>query len=142
MKPLLILLTCAALALCSCSKREMDTHAMPREAKAYESIDAATLSKADLIAHLETILSEINAAANAGTSTEFHHLEAALTPTLDALEALASKQGNQAALKEIAMLKPIAIKLHQAGHDNNAKMGTKLAAAISKQGKTLINTLQ
>lgn len=133
-----ILIIAAAVTLNSCGEPPADMHAAPRETKAYEAVDAAALGKTELLAHFSILVSEINAATAASETLEFHHLESALTPTLEALEKIATAENNAGTLAAITSLKPLAIKLHVAGHNSNATMGTKLALAIEKQAAKLL----
>lgn len=133
-----ILVIASAAILSSCGKPAVDMHAAPRETKAYEAVDAATLGKPELLTHLSVLITEINAATTASETLEFHHLESALTPTLEALEKIAVVENDTGNMAAITSLKPLAIQLHVAGHDSNAVMGTKLASAIEKLAAQLL----
>ena len=129
----------ACLLVASCGKEQPNVHKLPREPKAYESIQPSLLSQSELISHLKLLSQEVTRAANADETVEFHHLEVALTPTLEALEKQA--EGNADALAAIASLKDLAIKLHQAGHDSNRVMGYKLATSIASHTDKLTSEL-
>lgn len=134
-----LLSICALLALSSCAPN--DPHSAPRESKPYESVDPALLQKDQLITHLDALTDEMNRATVAEETQEFHHLEMALTPTLESLETIVAKEGNAQAVAIISQLKPLAVQLHEAGHEGNAGMGIKLAAAITRSVTQLKSAL-
>ncbi|MEM9157874.1 MAG: hypothetical protein AAGB46_02405 [Verrucomicrobiota bacterium] len=113
----------------ACSKS--DPHDAPRDNKAYESVDPSQLELPALIAHLNLLATETQAAVDAKAAVEFHHLEVALTPTLDAIQA---KAGPKAATikPSIDTLKALALKLHESGHDNNIGMASKISQKFSE----------
>ena len=127
----LLPLVAAGLLLAACGGHDKtDPHSAPREPKAYESVDVSMLSQSELLAHLTTISSVANEAVKASDAAEFHHLEEAMTPALD---ALASTVGDKPdALETIDALKALAIKLHEAGHDGNIGMGAKIVTKINE----------
>ena len=130
----------AALLLAGSSDNSMDdVHSAPREAQAWETTDISGYDATQLIAHMNLLASEAVTAAAAGQYVEFHHLEVAMTPTLNALETKAS--GNEKALATIKTLKHLAIKLHIAGHDGNVGAGVKLGAAITELSARLATEL-
>lgn len=134
------IISCAlGLLFTGCGQQD-DPHMIPRESKAYESVDAASLDRAALVTHLNTLVSEIEAATEANATGEFHHLETALTPALEAAEKMLPDKSE--ALATIATLKTLAIQLHEAGHDANANMGLKLSAKISELVAKVTNELQ
>lgn len=136
-----IVLVGAALSfLTACGGEKTDPHDAPRAPKAYESVDVATLDTERLLAHLNSLSAAANAAVQAGETLEFHHLEEAITPTLVALEARAA--GNPEAIATIGTLKELAIRFHEAGHDNNAVIGSKIAAKIAELEKKLAEQLK
>ncbi|MDQ8201622.1 hypothetical protein [Pelagicoccus sp. SDUM812003] len=120
----------AVLLLGACAESPYDdVHSQPRETKAWETADIVSFDQPTLVAHLQMLSDEAVKAADAGEAVEFHHLEVAITAALVQLEKNAS--GNAEALATIESIKPLAVKLHIAGHDGNVVMGAKLAAAIS-----------
>ncbi|MDQ8186228.1 hypothetical protein [Pelagicoccus sp. SDUM812002] len=130
----------ATLLLAGCSDSAMDdVHSAPRETQAWENADIGTYDQTQLLARLSLLASESVAAAAAGQSIEFHHLEVAMTPTLTALEAKAV--GNEKAIETITTLKDLAVKLHIAGHDGNVGVGAKLGAAITDLSARLATEL-
>ncbi len=131
-------LGCGALLLAACGGAA-DPHEAPREPKAYEQVNVAQLAQPELLAHLATLANAASTAAAAGEAVEFHHLEIALTPTLEAIEATAA--GKASALATIQELKDLAIKLHTAGHDGNVGVGAKIAARIAELSERLANEL-
>lgn len=120
----------AALVFAGCSGTSDDPHAAPRDTKAWEQVDVSSMGQDQLLAHFSLLADETARAAAAGEAIEFHHLEVAMTATLVALEGKAP--GNEAALQTIATLKPLAIKLHLAGHDGNVAMGVKLSKTFTE----------
>lgn len=133
-------LVAAAILVAGCSDSSMDdVHSAPRETQAWENVDLSGFDQSQLLGRLNLLAAESVSAAAAGESIEFHHLEVALTPTLTALETQAAD--NEAALKTIATLKDLAVKLHLAGHDGNVKAGVKLGAAISDLSARLATEL-
>ncbi len=132
------LATTLLLAGCSDSSQD-DVHSAPRETQAWENVDLSGYDQAQLLAHLNRLAGEATTAAAAGQSIEFHHLEVAITPTLEALEATA--EGKESALETIAVIKDLAVKLHIAGHDGNVKIGTKLSAKITELSAKLATEL-
>ena len=129
-----------ALLLAGCSDSETnDPHDAPRAVQSWENADLSGFDRVQLLGHLNLLANETTAAAAAGESGEFHHLEIALTATLTALEPQAA--GHADALQSIESLKDLAIKLHIAGHDANVGMGAKLAAAIAKLSARLATEL-
>ncbi|EDY84839.1 hypothetical protein VDG1235_4472 [Verrucomicrobiia bacterium DG1235] len=130
-----------ALLLGGCAESPYDdVHAAPREIQAWENADISDYDKSQLLVHLNMLADESQKAAAAAAYVEFHHLEVALTPTLEALEIKAA--GNEKALATIGVLKPLATKLHLAGHDGNVPMGTKLAASIADLSRRLATEMQ
>lgn len=123
-------LALATLFLAACAESPYDdVHAAPRESQPWENIDLAPLSTPEIIAHLQVLGAAVTQHTEAGDTIEFHHLEVAINAALDALQPqLADKPE---ALATIESLKPLAIKLHVAGHDSNVAMGKKLAAPIN-----------
>ncbi|MBD5781599.1 hypothetical protein IEN85_19005 [Pelagicoccus sp. NFK12] len=130
----------AGLLLAGCADSPYDdVHDAPRETQAWENVDLSGYEQSQLLAHLNMLASETVSAASAGEYVEFHHLEVALTPTLDALAIKAA--GNEQALKTIATIKDLAVKLHVAGHDGNVGAGVKLGAAITDLSARLTTEL-
>ncbi|MBK1878890.1 hypothetical protein [Pelagicoccus mobilis] len=126
----LALASLLGLLLAGCSKSATDDiHAAPRDTQPWENADLSGYDTNQLLAHLDTLVNATQAAAAADQAVEFHHLEVAMTPTLDALAANAP--GNFAALATIETLKSLAVKLHLAGHDGNVAQGVKLGDAIA-----------
>ena len=127
-----ILLACSSLALllngCG-SNPAPDMHDLPRETKPYESVDPTTLDLPALKAHLKTLAAEADEAIANGQWVELHHVEVALTPTLDAIKAKLGSPSPEAT-QFIDSLKTVAIKLHDAGHNENAAMAKTLNAKL------------
>lgn len=121
----------AALALSGCADSDSyDVHAVPRETQTWENVDLSGKTTEQLLAHLKILTETAKTSAQAGEYIEFHHLEVAMTPALEALAAQSTN--NPAAQATIESIKPLATKLHIAGHDGNVTQGEKLSAAISK----------
>jgi len=114
---------------CSDSTPE-DVHTLPRETQAWENADLSDKNSEQLMAHLATLASVATSAADAGETVEFHHIEVALTATLDALTE--EIPADSPALATIDSIKGLAVKLHIAGHDSNQTQGSKLSTAIAK----------
>lgn len=130
----------SALFLAACAESPYaDSHAIPRETQDWENVDLSGYSKEQLLAHLSRLSIEATAAAANEKPVEFHHLEVAITPTLEALESTAD--GNAKALATIASMKTLAIKLHDAGHDGNSKMGATVATSLTELSSQLYKEL-
>jgi len=128
---LVIQLTVSAiiLTLCGCGGGQPDIHTLPRETKAYESAPVAEMDQDALIQHLDLLATEMSLAAESGQFAEMHHLELALSKALAALEPQASPSAKQI----IDTLKVIAVKIHEAGHDQNQSMAATLEATLKAQ---------
>ena len=131
----------AGLALTGCGGGDSyDVHDKPRTTQAWENMDLSGKSSEQLLVHIQTLAEAAKTSAAAGEYAEFHHLEVAMTP---ALEALASQSATKPdALATIESIKPLAIKLHHAGHDANVGQGQKLSDAISKLVEKLSGQLK
>lgn len=116
-----------------------DVHSAPRDTQTWENIDLSGFDQAQLLAHLNRLAGEATNAAATGQSIEFHHLEVAITPTLEALETKAD--GKPKALETLALIKDLAVKLHIAGHDGNVSIGVKLSAKITELSARLATEL-
>lgn len=130
----------AAALLTACGGGEPDPHYAPREAKPYESVDVGALSQAQLLDRLELLATETAGSIAREEFVEFHHLEVAMTATLNALEPAA--QENPQARASIATLKNLAEQLHVAGHDSNGGMAAKLAPEIARLSQTILDELR
>lgn len=125
------------LALCGCGGGQQDIHSLPRETKAYESASVTEMDQAALMQHLNLLAEEMSLATKNGQFAEMHHLELALSKALAALES----QASPSAKKIIDTLKVIAVKIHEAGHDQNLSMAATLDATLKAQIAKLENAL-
>ncbi len=120
-----------ALFPSGCGTQETDVHDEP--AGAYAAVEVAALDLAGIKAHLLTLKAEIERATEQADFGQMHYLEVALTATLDALGTELPEDVKASADPLIAEIRPMAIKLHVAGHDRNASISRKVGAALSKQ---------
>lgn len=126
----LALFSLLAFSLAGCADNSYDVHDAPRETQDWETVNLTGKDSQQLLAHLQTLANTAQTAALAGAYVEFHHLEVAMTPALEALAAQVADK--PAATATIETLKPLAIKLHHAGHEANISQGAKLSDAIAK----------
>lgn len=80
--------------------------------------------------HLLELANEMTMATAAGAYVEMHHLEIALTKALVELE---EKTPSGAAKSTIDTLKILAIRIHEAGHDQNGAMAQKLEKTLREK---------
>ncbi len=118
-----------AIALAGCGQPEKDVHDMPRETKFYDTISLDGMGESELLAHLRRLGEAVTEATSNDQFVEFHHLEIAITATLERLEPLMPKDDPRR--RSTATLRSLARQLHEAGHDGNAVLGAKLGPAIS-----------
>lgn len=104
-------------------------HDAPRQTQPYESVDSAKLDLAGLKAHLRDIARAADEAVANEQWIELHHVEVALTPTIDAMRAKLGEPSPEAE-QFLDTLSTVAVKLHEAGHDQNAAMAKTLNAKL------------
>lgn len=121
---------CLSLILAGCGGGSMDIHDVDREPKAYESVQVDQLGAEALITHLLELADEMTAATAAGAYVEMHHLEIALTKALTELDG---KLPDEAAQSTIDTLKIVAVRIHEAGHDQNDTMAKKLEQTLREK---------
>lgn len=134
---ILISLIAISLFLSACGGQQADIHSMDRETKDYESALIENMDQAELMQHLNLLASEMNLAAENGLYVEMHHIEIALTKTLNALEATAPPT----AKSNLDTLKVVAVKIHGAGHDQNKSMADTLNKTLQDQLERLQKNL-
>jgi hypothetical protein len=121
---------CLSLLIAGCSGGSMDIHDVDREPKAYESVQVGQLGTEALINHLLEIADEMTAATAEGAYVEMHHLEIALTKAIAELEG---KLPDGSAKSTIDTLRIVAIRIHEAGHDQNGTMAKKLDQTLREK---------
>ena len=108
----------------------MDIHDVDRDTKPYESVQVDQLDTDALLSHLLGLADEMTAATTESAYIEMHHLEIALTKALVALEA---KLPDGATSSTINTLKILAVRIHEAGHDQNGAMSQKLEKTLREK---------
>lgn len=134
----LLLATFTLLAACGGTPTD-DVHS--EKPGAYASVEIASLDIGGLKTHLALLKAEIETAGDTAAFGQMHYLEVALTETLNALISLLPSDSTSEASALIEKIKPLAIKLHLAGHDRNASIGQKVSVALSKQIDELLALL-
>ena len=118
------------ILLAGCGGGGMDIHDVDRDAKPYESVQVDQLDTDALLTHLLGLADEMTAATTESAYIEMHHLEIALTKALVALEA---KLPDGATSSTINTLKILAVRIHEAGHDQNGAMAQKLEKTLREK---------
>ena len=118
-----------AFLFAGCGEGSVDIHSVSRETKAYETAVVEQMDAGQLIAHLLGLADEMSAAVDQGAYVEMHHLEIALTKALAVLE----REAPAAAKSTIGDLKILAVKIHEAGHDQNESMARKLDRTLRER---------
>lgn len=108
----------------------MDIHDLDRDPKPYESVQVDQLDTAALLNHLLGLADEMTTATAESAYVEMHHLEIALTKALTAIEA---KLPDGATSSTINTLKILAVRIHEAGHDQNGTMAQKLEKTLREK---------
>ncbi len=141
MKTTLLISFIATLTLLSgCGAPEKaDIHDQP--APAYTTVDVSAMELEGLTAHLKTLKTEIERSTQTQAFGEMHYQEVALTATLNALSPLLPENSKTQTETLIAEIKPIAIKLHIAGHDQTATIAKKIGEKLSSQIDQLLGLL-
>ncbi len=121
----------------ACGGEKLDVHTMDRQSKAYESAPVENMDQGDLMRHLNVLADEMSLATENETYVEMHHIEIALTKTLNALESKAPPS----AQSTLDTLKVVAAKIHGAGHDQNKSMAGTLNNTLANQIDKLQNIL-
>lgn len=139
----IIALTIATLMAAGCGKEPIDVHDADRTIKDWETVKVTELEIGDLVQHLNALAVATNEVVSENQFGEMHHLELALTATLEEIETKLSESSGPSIQAIIKDLKTIATKLHTAGHDQNAsmagKLNTQLKAKIAALTKALAN---
>lgn len=117
------------LAFAACSSEKQDIHTMDRQTKAYESAPIENMDQSGLMRHLNILANEMSLATENETYVEMHHIEIALTKTLNALKSKAPPS----AQSTLDTLKVVAAKIHGAGHDQNKSMASTLNSTLANQ---------
>ena len=122
------------LLFAACGGQKPDIHTMDRQSKPYETAPVERMSQSELMLHLNALSDEMSLATENGLYVEMHHLEIALTKTLNALGSKSppSTQPN------LDTLRVVAAKIHEAGHDQNKSMAETLNNTLKDQ----LNKLQ
>ena len=116
--------------LAGCGGGSMDIHDVDRETKPYESVQVDQLDTDALLTHLLELADEMTEATAQGAYVEMHHLEIALTKALVAIEA---KYPEGSVKSTIDTLKILAVRIHEAGHDQNGTMAQKLDKTLREK---------
>ena len=108
----------------------MDIHDVDRDPKPYESVQVDQLSTDALLNHLLALADEMTTATADGAYVEMHHLEIALTKALIEIE---SKLPDGSPRSTIDTLKILAVRIHEAGHNQNGPMAKKLEKTLREK---------
>ena len=130
MKNYIAIISSTLILLASCGGGSMDIHDVDRDPKPYESVQVDQLDTKALLSHLLGLADEMTTATAEGAYVEMHHLEIALTKALTAIEA---KLPDGAANSTINTLKILAVRIHEAGHDQNGTMAQKLEKTLREK---------
>lgn len=143
MKSIPFSLTIAALFfLAGCGDNAVDSHAIDRETKAYESAAVQAMDTKELVAHIQGLAREMTLVTQSKQYAEMHHLEIALTKALIALEGQLSPEDAPTLKPIIETLKIIAAKIHGVGHDRNQSMAATLDKTLTDYAARLQRALE
>ena len=118
------------ILLAGCGGGGMDIHDVDRDPKPYESVQVNQLDTDALLIHLLGLADEMTTATADGAYVEMHHLEIALTKALIEIE---SKLPDGSPRSTIDTLKILAVRIHEAGHNQNGPMAKKLEKTLREK---------
>ncbi len=130
MKNYIAITSSILILLAGCGRSGVDIHDVDRDFKPYESIEVDQLDTDALLSHLLELADELTTATAESAYVEMHHLEIALTKALNAIEA---KLPDGAISSTINTLKILAVRIHEAGHDQNGTMAQKLEKTLREK---------
>ncbi len=130
MKNYIVITSSILILLAGCGRGGVDIHDVDRDFKPYEGIEVDQLDTDALLSHLLELADELTTATAESAYVEMHHLEIALTKALNAIEA---KLPDGATSSTINTLKILAVRIHEAGHDQNGTMAQKLEKTLREK---------